>query len=379
MTEISRRMENGIYDEVEHARALRWVRDNCREGEDRNARPASRAEQDATWDDVVKMSLIVRDLMDGNEALARKGHSEESMGRNAIAAGFQGAREWTDFMPNGDFVETILNTSFDWNGCRPPYVLATENDALNAASMLLGHLLSHTAQIFTDVRTYWSPDAVRRVTGKKLPDQARDGVIHLINSGPTCLDASGCQMLGGRPAMKPSWEISDCEMQDCLAATKFYPANRAHFPKGGFSTNFLTKPGMEVTMSRINLVKGLGPVLQIVEGMTVELPEEIHGILDARTDPTLPTTWFVPRLTAEGAFRNVYTVMAGWGSNHAAVSGGHIGRDLLTLASMLRIPVSMHNVEETEIFRPAVWSQFGADALQSADYLACRTYGPIYG
>lgn len=379
--EIIRRMTEGIYDKEEFERALQWTKINCKEGEDVTNRPdlkKSSSEKEKDWEFVVKMALIVRDLMNGNPKLKELGFGEEALGHHAIAAGFQGQRQWTDFYPNGDFAEALLNSSFDWNGMRSPYILATENDALNGAAMLFGYLLTNTAQIFADVRTYWSPEAVERVTGKKLDGVAVKGMIHLINSGAATLDGSGCQKdENGNPVMKPFWEITGEEAQDCLDATAWIPANREYFRGGGFSSKFLTRGGMPCTMMRLNLVKGLGPVLQIAEGWTVHPDPEIHRILDERTDRGWPTTWFVPRLTKDPNFQDVYSVMNNWGANHGAISCGHIGADLITLASMLRIPVCMHNVDADKIYRPSCWSAFGMDK-ESADYRACNTYGPLY-
>lgn len=381
MTEFVRRMERGIYDPEEYRRAYAWVRKNCREGEDIN-RPeirSSRERLDREWEMCVQMAMIARDLMIGNPRLAEIGWPEEALGHNAIAGGFQGQRQWTDHLPNGDFLEAILNSSFDWNGIREPFIVATENDSLNGVAMLFGHLLTDTAQIFSDVRTFWSPEAVKRVTGHTLTGKAEHGIIHLINSGPTALDGTGRQTRDGKPVIKPFWEITEEEVQACLEATRWCPAELEYFRGGGFSTQFLTRGEMPVTMSRVNLVKGLGPVLQLAEGYTVELPPEVHEALNRRTSPTWPTTWFVPKLTGRGAFRDVYTVMANWGANHGAISYGHIGDKLITLAAMLRIPVCMHNVEETRIFRPAAWSAFGTSDLEGADYRACKNFGPLYG
>jgi len=379
--EIIRRMEKGIFDEEEYQKALAWVKENCKEGIDTinpQALIKSRAENDKDWEFIVKMTLIVRDLMVGNPRLKDLGFGEEALGHNAIASGFQGQRQWTDFYPNGDFTESILNSSFDWNGIRQVYILATENDALNGAAMLFGHLLTGTAQIFADVRTYWSPDAVQRVTGKALTGKAANGIIHLINSGAASLDGSGQQTdEAGNPAMKPFWEISEEEAQACLDATTWVPANRGYFRGGGFSSKFLTKGGMPCTMVRLNLVKGIGPVLQLAEGWTVDIDPEAHKILDERTDKGWPTTWFAPRLSNNDAFKDVYSVMNNWGANHGSISFGHIGADLITLASMLRIPVCMHNIDDKDIFRPAVWNAFGMDK-EGADYRACQTYGALY-
>ena len=380
-TEILRRMDEGIYDQEEFRKAMEWTEKYCKvnEGVDFNSeeKTKTREEKDKDWEFVVKMAIIIRDLMTGNPTLEKMGFKEEAIGHNAIAAGFQGQRQWTDYKPNADFPEAILNTSFDWNGIREAYVLATENDALNGVSMLFGHLLTNTAQIFSDVRTYWSPEAVKRVTGKELTGAAKNGIIHLINSGATTLDGTGEQTKDGKPAMKPFWEISQDEAEACLEATTWYPANRDYFRGGGYSSNFLSKGEMPVTMSRLNLVKGLGPVLQIAEGWTVEIQEDVHKKLNERTDKTWPTTWYAPRLTGSGPFKDVYSVMNNWGANHGAISYGHIGADLITLASILRIPVSMHNVDEDKIFRPAVWNAFGMDK-EGADYRACQNFGPIY-
>lgn len=379
--ELIRRMTLGIYDKDEYAKALAWAKANCKESADvcnREDLKKSRKEKDEDWEFIVKLTLIVRDLMIGNPKLKEMGFGEESLGHNAIAGGFQGQRQWTDFYPNGDFTEAILNSSFDWNGIRAPFVLATENDALNGTAMLFGHLLTNTASIFADVRTYWSPESVERVTGKKLTGRAANGIIHLINSGAASLDGSGRQCdANGNPAMKPFWEISNEEAQACLDATVWVPANREYFRGGGFSSKFLTKENMPCTMIRLNLIKGLGPVLQLAEGWTVELDPDAHEILDNRTDKGWPTTWFAPRLTGEGAFKDVYSVMNNWGANHGAITYGHIGADLITLASMLRIPVCMHNVDENDIFRPAAWNAFGMDK-EGADYRACKTYGALY-
>lgn len=378
MTEYVRRIEEEIYDKDEFEKALSWVKDKCKEGQDRNMNPSDRARKDWEWEYTVKCALIAKDLMVGNPRLKELGYGEESMGHNAIAGGFQGQRQWTDHFPNADFVEAILCSSFDWNGKRAPHVFATENDALNAVSMLFGNLLTNTAQIFSDVRTYWSPDAVKRVTGKDLPEEAKGGIIHLINSGATCIDGTGQQEKHGKPAIKPYWEITDEEVERCLDATKWCTASKGYFRGGGFSSNFITRGGMPVTMCRINLVKHFGPVFQIAEGWTVELPEDQHIVLDERTDPTWPTTWFAPRLTGKGAFTDVYSVMANWGANHGAISYGHIGADLITLCAMLRIPVNMHNVDNKDIFRPSAWSAFGTENKESADYMACKNFGPIY-
>lgn len=384
MTEVMRRVSLGIYDHEEYEKAMEWTKKNCkpREGEDFKNRPEkrkTREEKDADWEFVVKMTLAIRDLMKGNPKLREAGWKEEALGHNALLGGFQGQRQWTDFYPNGDFSEALLNTSFDWNGIREAYVFATENDSLNGVAMLFGHLLTGKAQIFSDVRTYWSPEAVKRVTGKELTGRAANGIIHLINSGATTLDATGqCSDAEGNPIMKHPWEMTQEDVDKCLAATTWYPADRDYFRGGGFSSNFLSKGGMPVTMTRVNIVKGLGPVLQLAEGWTVDIDPEINKTLDMRTDPTWPTTWFVPRLMPErDAFKDVYSVMNNWGANHGAISFGHIGKDLITLCSILRIPVCMHNVPDAEVFRPAAWNAFGMNK-EGADYRACKNYGPIY-
>jgi L-fucose isomerase len=379
MSEFTRRIEEGIFDPEELTLARDWIKKNCKEGKDYNPAeiqksPEKKAEE---WEFVAKMALIGRDLMVGNPKLEEMGFGEEAHGHNAIAAGFQGQRQWTDHFPNGDFMEAVLCSSFDWNGIRQPYMLATENDSLNGVAMLFGHLLTGAAQVFSDVRTYWSPEAVKRVTGFELTGDAQDGFIHLINSGPSALDGSGEQKIGGKPAMKPWYEITEAEAQACLDHTTWGPADIGYFRGGGFSSTFNTRGGMPITMSRINIIKGLGPVLQIAEGHTIDLPEEVHQTLTERTNPTWPTTWFVPRLTGEGNFKDVYSVMANWGANHGAFSYGHLGSQLMALASMLRIPVCMHNVPENQVFRPSAWAAFGMDQ-EGADYRACETYGPLY-
>ena len=380
MIEVKRRIDQEIYDKDEYAKALAWTKENCKEGKDWNAteKQSSRERKDWEWETVVKMTLICRDLMIGNPRLKVLGFGEESKGHNAMIGGFQGQRQWTDYYPNADFTEAILNSSFDWNGIREAFVFATENDSLNAVPMLFGHLLTNTAQIFSDVRTFWSAESVKRVTGKELSGLAKDGIIHLINSGSTTLDATAQQKdHEGNPLMKPYWDITEEDAAKCLENTRWCPADLGYFRGGGFSSLFKTEGEMPVTMSRLNLVKGLGPVLQLAEGWTVKLPDDIHKVLDERTNPTWPTTWFVPRVTGKGAFKDVYEVMANWGANHGAISYGHIGADLITLAAVLRIPVSMHNVDEKDIFRPSAWNTFGS-GKEAADYQACKNYGALY-
>lgn len=379
MTELVRRIEEKIYDEPEFTRALAWVKQNCPEGRDYNGRPRSRQRKNREWELVVKCAMIVRDLMIGNPRLRRLGFGEEAHGHNAILAGFQGQRHWTDHYPNGDFLEALLNSSFDWNGIREPLLVATENDSLNGVGMLLGHLLTDTAQIFADVRTYWSPDAVRRVTGQTLTGAAAGGLLHLINSGAAALDGCGKQTRNGQPAMKPFWEITPAEAQACLQATTWPPAIYEYFRGGGFSSCYGTRADMPATMFRLNMVKGLGPALQIAEGQFVDLPREIYSVLEERTNPTWPSHWFAPRLTGAGVFRDVYSVMNAWGANHGVISCGHIGADLITLAAMLRIPVYMHNVADEKVFRPGVWTPFGTADLEGADFRACANFGPLYG
>ena len=379
MSEVQRRYQLDIYDKEEFEQAYAWTRAHCKEGFDKNANPHDRERKEYEWDFVVKMTLICRDILLGNEKLNNIGRHEEALGRNAILGGFQGQRMWTDFMPNGDFTEAILNSSFDWNGKKEPITFATENDGLNGLAMLFGKLLTGTASIFADVRTYWSPEALKRVTGKTPEGAAAAGFIHLINSGAAALDATGvCKNEAGTNLMKKWWDVTDADIEAMTAATDWCPADLGYFRGGGFSSHFKTQAEMPVTMIRLNLIKGIGPVLQLAEGYTVTLPDEIHTVLDQRTDPTWPTTWFVPRLTGEGAFKDVYSVMANWGANHGSLTYGHIGQDLITLASMLRIPVALHNVSDDELYRPHAWSAFGTKEPESADYRACATYGPLY-
>ncbi len=381
MVEFLRRIDLGIFDHDEYEKALAWTKANCKEGWDKNPpeiahTPAQKAEQ---WEFVVKMVLIAQDIMHGNQKLIDMGWAEEGAGRNAIMAGFQGQRQWTDWKPNGDFMESIMCSSFDWNGKGEPDVMATENDGLNGVSMLFGKLLTGCAPMFSDVRTYWSPEAVERVTGKKPTGIMANGFMHLINSGATALDATGASTdENGNGCMKQWWKMTDKDIKACLDATDWRHADLYYFRGGGFSSHFDTQAEMPVTMIRLNMVDGLGPMLQIAEGYTGTLPEDMHKIIEMRTDPTWPTTWFVPRLTGKGAFTDVYNVMAHWGANHGAWVYGHIGADLITMASMLRIPVAMHNVDEDKIFRPHAWNAFGTDDLESADYRACANYGPLY-
>lgn len=379
--EIIRRMTEGIYDEAEFEKAMSWTKSHCREGWDKNPEIVKRSDEqkERDWEFVVKMMCIIKDLMNGNPNLP-KGREEEMVGHNAIAAGFQGQRQWTDFYPNGDYAEALLNSSFDWNGAREPYVLATENDTLNGIGMLFMKLLTGRAQIFADVRTYWGPEAVKRTTGYELEGIAKEagGFLHLINSGAACLDACGeVKDENGNGVMKPFWEMTEEDQKACLDATEWCCADSGYFRGGGFSSRYLTRAEMPATMIRLNIVKGLGPVLQICEGYTVNLPDEVSDKLWKRTDYTWPCTWFTPRTTGQGAFKTAYDVMNNWGANHGAISYGHIGADLITLASILRIPVCMHNVPEEDIFRPAAWNAFGMDK-EGQDYRACAAYGPLY-
>lgn len=379
--EIIRRMSKGIYDKKEFEKALAWTKENCKPGFDKNPEEIQKTdkEKEEEWAFVVKMMCIIKDLMNGNHNLP-EGCEEEMVGHNAIAAGFQGQRQWTDFYPNGDFSEALLNSTFDWNGAREPYILATENDILNGIGMLFMKLLTNRAQIFADVRTYWSEDAVKRAAGYALEGKAKEagGFIHLINSGAACLDASGqSKDAHGNGCMKPWYEVTEEDQKAMLKATTWNAADYGYFRGGGYSSRFLTKAEMPCTMIRLNLVKGLGPMLQIAEGWTVRLPDEVSDVLWKRTDYTWPCTWFTPRITGEGAFQSAYDVMNNWGANHGAISYGHIGADLITMCSMLRIPVAMHNVEEKDIFRPSAWNAFGQDK-EGQDYRACATYGPLY-
>lgn len=387
MTEILRRIKLEIYDHDEYRKALAWVKENCKEGFDLNEgknlpemitkSKVVPAEQD--WEFVTKMTLVMRDILYGNKKLDEMGWHEEALGKNAVAGGFQGQRNWTDWLPNADFTEAIMASTFDWNGAKMPTPFATENDTLNGVSMMLGTLVSHSAPCFHDVRTYWSADACERVTGVRPDGLAGDGFIHLINSGATALDGSGAAKNSkGEGCMKPFWEMTQEDIKACLDATDWCRANYEYFRGGGYSSHFRCRAQMPVTMLRVNVIDGVGPVLQLAEGYTVDLPDEIHHTIDKRTDPSWPTTWFVPRLTGEGVFRDVYSVMANWGANHSVTVYGHVGADLITLAAMLRIPVNMHNVPQEHIFRPHAWSAFGTEDTQSADFRACKTYGPLY-
>ena len=380
--EIIRRMTEGIYDHAEFEKALAWAKETCKIGFDKNPEELQMTDEkkEEQFEFVVKMAVIIKELMNGCDNLDPK-FSEEAIGHNALAAGFQGQRQWTDFYPNGDFAEAVLNTSFDWNGAREPYILATENDVLNGLGMMFMKLLTNRAQMFADVRTYWSPDAVKRATGYELEGVAKEngGFIHLINSGACCLDANGgAKDENGNAVMKEWWNVTEEDQKAIMDATTWNAADNGYFRGGGFSSRFETKDEMPATMIRLNLVKGLGPVLQIAEGWTVALPEEVSDKLWKRTDYTWPCTWFAPRCDGkEGAFKDAYSVMNNWGANHGAISYGHIGADLITMCSMLRIPVCMHNVPEEKIFRPAAWNAFGMDK-EGADFRACKNYGPLY-
>jgi L-fucose isomerase (EC 5.3.1.25) len=383
LVEILRRVDEGIYDPKEYKKAMDWVEKYCKpqEGHDYNLpeKVKNREEKDHDWAFTVKNMIIIRDLMEGNPRLEELGWKEEALGHNAILGGVQGQRQWTDYLPNFDFPEAMLCTSFDWNGTREARILATENDSLNGVSMLFGHLLTNMGVMFSDVRTYWSPDALQRVTGKTPEGLAGQGFVHLINSGATTLDATGAMCdADGTPVMKSYWEITPDDVEACLRATNWYPADRLYFRGGGFSSNFLTRGGMPMTMLRVNLIKGQGPVLQLAEGWTVDLDPEVFDIINKRTDKTWPSTWFTPRLdSSKDAFRDVYSMMNNWGANHGAIAYGHIGADLITLASILRIPVCMHNIPDEKIFRPSAWNAFGMDK-EGQDYRACKNFGPLY-
>ena len=381
MSEFVRRFDKEIYDRNELTKALAWIKDNCKEMDDPNIPEIreSRGKKKKNWETVVKMTLIARDLMIGNPELAKIGYKEESEGHNAIAAGFQGQRQWTDYFPNGDFMEAVLNSSFDWNGIRAPFMVATENDSLNGLSMLLGNLLTGTAQAFCDVRAYWSPEAVNRVTNHELNGLEKDGFIYLTNSGACAMDCTGEMEIENSAAIKPHWKVNSNDADKCVKATKWGPGKLMSFRGGGYSSSFKTRGGMPITMIRMNLVKELGPVLQLAEGYSIELPENVEAAIIKRTDPTWPKTFFVPKLTGEGVYRSVYTVMKAWGSNHCSFSYGHIGKDIITLASMLRIPVAMHNVPDEDIARPSAWDSFGTKDLEGADFRACKAFGPLYG
>ena len=388
MTDVLRRVHLGIYDPEEYEQALAWIKENCKEGFDINAgkelpeiiRRSKTVPADKDWEFIAKLSLVLRDVMYGNPKLGELGWHEEALGKNAVAGGFQGQRAWTDWLPNADFTEAIMASTFDWNGARQPTAFATENDTLNGLSMLMGTLITNTAPCFHDVRTYWSPEAVKRVSGWQPDGKAAEGFIHLLNSGATALDASGMSKNEkGEPCMKPFWEMTGEDIKACLDATDWERANYEYFRGGGFSSHFKNENEMPVTMLRLNIVEGIGPVLQIAEGETVRLPDHVHDLIMNRTDRTWPCVWFVPRLTGEGAFRDVYSVMANWGANHGVTVYGHVGADLLTLASMLRIPVNMHNVPAEKVYRPHAWAAYGTQDMEAADYRACKTYGPMYG
>lgn len=379
MSEVLRRIHLEIFDKQEYTVAREWIKNNCKYGMDINDNPRTLEQKEKDWDFITKFTLICQDMINGNPKLAQMGFVEESLGRNAIAAGFQGQRNWTDWLPNADFTESIMNSSFNWKGKKQPTVFATENDVLNAVAMLFGNLVTGSSSVFADVRTCWTKQSIKRVTGWTAQGKAADGFIHLINSGAAAMDATGLSIDNkGNNCIKKWWEMTDKDIKSCLDATDWCAANLGYFRGGGFSSHFKTQAEMPVTMARINLIDGLGPVLQIAEGYTVTLPDNVHKILDDRTDKTWPTTWFAPRLNGKGAFKDTYSVMANWGANHGSFNYGHIGNDLITLAAMLRIPVSMHNVDDSDIFRPHVWSAYGTKDLESADYRACKNYGGLY-
>lgn len=381
MSEVHRRITKGIYDEDEYIKAINWVKGNIKEGEEVYNTPATahdRKQKDYDWECSVKMAVVIKDIMHGNPKLAEKGYYEESLGKGAIAGGFQGQRQWTDYLPNCDFAESILSSTFDWNGVRAPINLATENDTLNGITSLFQTLLTKQASIFADVRTYWSSESVKKFTGYELEGLERDGFIHLNNSGAACLDGAGLMKENNQPVMRKWWEVSEKDIEDTLNMVCYYPANLEYFKAGGFSSHYVTRAKMPVTMMRINLVHKLGPVLQIVEGYTINLPKDVTDIIEEKTDKAWPSTFFVPITKGEGNCKDVYSIMANWGANHCALTYGHIGAEAITLASMLRIPVSLHNIENNRIFRPHVWASYGQDQTHIADILACQDLGPLY-
>lgn len=387
LTEILRRMTLEIYDHDEYEKALAWIKKNCVEGFDKNKgknfpeviKKSKVVPADKDWEFIAKFTLIVNDILHGNKKLAEMGWKEEALGRNGVVGGFQGQRMWTDWLPNADFTESLLASSFDWNGKKAPFPFATENDTCNGIAMLFGTLLTGKAPCFHDVRTYWSPEATKRVTGKSLEGKAENGIIHLINSGATAMDCTGAaKNENGEGVMKEWWNMTEKDIDACLEATDWCRADYEYFRGGGFSSHFKTMAEMPMTMIRFNIIDGVGPVLQIAEGYSCSLPDDVHQKLDQRTDPTWPTTWFAPRLTGHGSFKDVYSVMANWGANHGVTVHGHVGAEVITLASMLRIPITMHNVPEEKVFRPHSWAAFGTENTEAADYKACQTYGPLY-
>lgn len=384
MTEILRRIDLEIYDKAEYEKELKWIKTRLKEGKDYNGsiweqKDFTREELDKQWEFVAKMTLIIKDIMLGNDKLNDIGRHEEALGRNGILGGFQGQRMWTDYKPNGDYTEAILNSTFDWNGKKQPILLATESDNCNGLAMLFGNMLTGRASIFADVRTYWSPAAVERCTGWKAEGLAKNGFMHLLNSGAAALDGTGAvKDENGNSVMKRWWDVTDKDIEAMLAKTEFSPANRGYFRGGGFSSSYSTEGEMPVTLVRVNMVDGIGYTLQLAEGWTVELPEKVNKTLLDRTDRTWPSTWFVPRLNDTVAFGSVYNVMANWGANHGAFVYGHVGKDLITLASMFRIPVTLHNIEDKDIYRPHAWSAFGTKDLEGADYRACANYKQLY-
>ncbi len=377
MIEIMRRIDEGIFNPNEFETARAWVSENCTEIPDINKEhlKLTDLEIEEGLDFVTKMTLIIKDMMHGNEWLRNNGYNEEGLGNNSIAGGFQGQRQWTDYLPNGDFSETILNSSFDWNGPKSPTILSTENDALNGITMLFGHLLTNTAQVFCDVRTYWSPEAIKNLGNFTIDENLEDGMLHLINSGSAALDGTGkMRDENGNPVIKPFYDVTDEDMKNCLQATKWPVANREYFRGGGFSTNYLSEGEIPFTMTRVNLVNG-EPSIQIIEGKSIEISNDLYNAINDRTDPTWPSTFFIPN---ENTPLSTYEVMNNWGANHCVLTYGHVGDLFITLASMLRIPVSLHNIEEDRIYRPTMWTHYGTLDKTGSDFRTCEKLGPLY-
>lgn len=384
MVAIRGRIDRGFYDHAELEKAVRFMQKNFAIDYGKGRRPYK---SEALLRECLKMTLIVRDLMIGNPRLAspRIGKAqgfqadvEHAQGANAIAAGTQGQRQWTDLYPNFDMTESLLNSSFDWNGFRAPYIVATENDSKNAIGMLVASLITGLPQLFADIRTNWSPASIRQATGIDVDDVAPRGLIDKRNSGAGALDyaldprtlvpeASRETPYRVAAAIRRSEAAQARLMKEAAAGTTYLPAILTYFPGDGLSSHYRTPGGIPMTAYRYNVVGNM-LTCSVVEGETVALPDRVADHISNVTDRTWPETFWMPRDMSSIEY------MTRIGPNHDANSFGLIGADLLTVNAMLRVPVDLHNLAGDHIFRPTLWDRFGGD-----DFAACRMLGPLYG
>lgn len=387
MVAIRGRIDQGFYDHEELESAFKFMKKNFKFSFDESQGPRPR-DLDELIRETLRMTIIVRDLMIGNPKLASskvgkaqgfKANVERAQGANAIMAGTQGQRQWTDLYPNFDVTESILNSSFDWNGFRAPFVVATENDSKNGIGMLAANLVSGgMSQLFADIRTNWTPESVKKATGKDISRIAPQGFIDKRNSGAGALEyaldlfglvkgGAGMSVQDVAEAVRADANIQDRLIRDACAGTTYMTAALEYFPGDGLSSHFRTPGGIPMTAYRYNMI-GDELTCSVVEGATVELPRDVADCIGRITDRTWPETYWVPRGMSS------FEYMSRIGPNHDGNSFGLIGADLLTLNAMLRVPVDMHNVPREDIFRPTFWDRCGGD-----DFRACEKLGPVYG